>query len=214
MTAKTAPWVTLAADLALGLSLGLYYTITYYGRSLLPLPGAVALGAPLMYYMAVDGEYSTVIQAWLWMICFPLAGVLWRLAVVIVPRFASAECRTARLSFRPVAARLGLACWPLLLPLPALAVYVGRPEGAWRWADFVAVCLRHRNVDVPSYLPAVMMALAVAACVLEVSAVWRLLPGEDRLRKAAVLALTCVFLVASVVLVGLGLALARPFIIS
>jgi len=26
-------------DLALGLSLGLYYTITYYGRALAPLPG-------------------------------------------------------------------------------------------------------------------------------------------------------------------------------
>ena len=48
MNPRLAVAIALLADLALGLSLGLYYTITYYGRAQLPVPGFVALGAPFM----------------------------------------------------------------------------------------------------------------------------------------------------------------------
>jgi len=65
-------------DLAPALSLGLCWTVTYNGRAHVSLPGTVALGAPFMYYVGVDDRSSTVVQAWLWMLCFPLAGRWWR----------------------------------------------------------------------------------------------------------------------------------------
>ncbi|NPV46758.1 MAG: hypothetical protein HPY69_07360 [Armatimonadetes bacterium] len=200
-------------DLALGLSLGLYYTITYYGRALLPLPGYVALGAPFAYYVAVVEDYSTVVQAWLWMLCFPLAGLLWRLGVAYVPGLVSAEYRAIRRPFGSVTARLGLSCWPLLLPIPTLAWHVGRPEGHWAWADFVSVCLRHRNVYTLPYLPAAMLICALAAFGLESRALWRLLPGSDHPWKVAVLILTVVIYVAAIVALGYGLNFAQPLIL-
>ena len=202
----------LGTDFALGLSLGLYYTITYYGRALVPLPGFVALGAPFMYYVAVDEQYSTVVQAWLWMLVFPVAGLLWRLSLVGASKYAA---RAADLEVRPTRRRLGevsvrlwYTCWPLLLPVPLLLWLVGTPSGRWSWPDFIAVCLRHRNVDSPGWLTPLMMALAVVAFALEVRAVWRVLRGTDRLRKTAALAISAMVFVLAVVAVGFALSAA------
>jgi len=169
-------------DLALGLSLGLYYTITYYGRALTPLPGTVALGAPFMYYVAVDERFSTVYQAWLWMACFPVAGAVWRVTLAHAPRL----WRQPALRFAEVTARLWPCCWPLLLPIPLAAWLVSR-------GGFIAVCLRQHNVDSPSWLAWVYMPLAVAALGLEFRAVWRLLEGLAAYRR--VLALGVAFMV-------------------
>ena len=204
-------WPVVAAlgtDLALGLSLGLYYTITYYGRALVPLPGFVALGAPFMYYVAVDEQYNTVVQAWLWMLVFPVAGLLWRLSLVGVSRYAA---KAADLEVHPtrlaeICARLWHTGWPLLVPLPLLTWLVGTPSGQWSWPDFIAVCLRHRNADSPGWLTPVMMGLALAAFALEVRAAWRILPGTDRLRKVAALAISSMVFVLAVVAVGFAIS--------
>ncbi|MHB8996094.1 MAG: hypothetical protein ACYC63_12680 [Armatimonadota bacterium] len=198
-----------AADLALGLSLGLYYTVTYYGRALVPLPGFVALGAPFMYYIAVDEDYSTVVQAWLWMFVFPVTGLLWRLALVYVPRMgakaADLEVRPMRLS--EVSARLRYTCWPLLVPIPLLIWLVGTPSGQWAWADFIAVCLRRQNVEAPAWLTPLMIALALVAFVLEARAMWRLLPGSDRARRAAALLISVMIFILAVVVAGFALSM-------
>lgn len=212
MSARGSVMLAALTDLALGLSLGLYYTVTYYGRALVPLPGFVALGAPFMYYVAVDEQHSTVIQAWLWMLVFPLAGLLWRLTLVYVPRLlpgaAVSEDRPARLKLGEVTARVWHTGWPLLAPIPLLMWLVGTPSGRWSWPDFIAVCLRRQNVDVPTWLTPLLMALAVAAFALETRDVWRLLPGTDRPRKVAMLAISLMVFVLAVVAVGFALSAA------
>lgn len=200
--------LALTADLGLGLSLGLYYTITYYGRALLPLPGFVALGAPFMYYVAVDEQCNTVIQAWLWMAIFPLTGLLWRTGLAWVPRVwgkANLEVRPTR-SETDLEVRPTRCYWPLLVPIPLLMWLVGRPGGQWAWSDFIAVCLRRQNVDSPTWLTPLMMALAVLAFALELHQTWRLLPGTDRLRRAATLTVTVMLFILAVVAVGSALS--------
>lgn len=202
----------LGTDFALGLSLGLYYTITYYGRALVPLPGSVALGAPFMYYVAVDEQYNTVVQAWLWMLVFPVAGLLWRLTLVGASRVGAkvANPEAPPTALAEVSARLWHACWPLLLPIPLLLWLVGTPSGRWSWPDFLAVCLRRQNVAAPTWLTPLMMALALTAFALEVRAVWRVLPGTDRLRKIAVLAISAMVFVLAVVAVGFAVSAVCP----
>jgi len=192
-------------DLALGLSLGLYYTITYYGRALTPLPGAVALGAPFMYYVAVDERFSTVYQAWLWMLCFPVAGLLWRLALAQAPRLF----RQTPLRFRDVTARLWHVCWPLLMPIPLTAWLVARPSGHCTWADFIAVCLRQHNVGSPAWLPWLFMPLALAALALEARAAWRLLAGLAPYRRVLALAAAFIVYILAVCVVGFAVAAAQ-----
>lgn len=189
-------------DLALGLSLGLYYTITYYGRALTPLPGLVALGAPFMYYVAVDERASTVVQAWLWMLCFPVAGVLWRLALAQSPRlFAQRPLR-----FRSVSAKLWYQCWPLLLPIPLAAWMVARPGGHCTWPDFIAVCLRRQNVPSPWWLVWVFMPLAVVAFALELRAAWRLLTGLLAYRRVIAIVAAVIAFTLAVCVAGFGIA--------
>lgn len=194
----------LPADLALGLSLGLYYTITYYGRALAPLPGAVALGAPFMYYVAVDERYGTVEQAWLWMAVFPVSGLLWRLAVACCPLAA----RLPRLSLAAVSARLWHTVWPLLVPLPLLAWIVATPSGRPSWPDFIAVCLRRQAVGSPRWLMPLLLAFALAAAALELRALWCLLPGSTG-RKLLSLGLAAAVFILAVVAVGFALAAAQ-----
>lgn len=196
------PLLACFFDLLLGLSLGLYYTITYYGRALLPLPGFVALGAPLMYYVAVDERFSTVYQAWLWMICFPLTGLVWRLTLPFLPRLL----RQPGPGFVEASARLWHVTWPLLLPLPFLAWIVASPSGHCDWSDFIAVCLRRHNVSDSGWLAPVMMALALLSLGLELRGVWQVFaPSRSTFRALALLAVVFLVFLLIVVVVGFGL---------
>ena len=192
-------------DLALGLSLGLYYTVTYYGRALTPLPGLVALGAPFMYYVAVDERFSTVYQAWLWMACFPVAGVLWRVSLAQAPRLFG----QAPLRFRDVTAKLWPCCWPLLVPIPLTAWLVSQPSGHCDWADFIAVCLRQHNVESPPWLPGLWMPLALAALVLELRAGWRLQESLTVRCRIIAIAAALVAFVLAVCVAGFAIAAAQ-----
>jgi hypothetical protein len=92
------------------------------------------------------------------------------------------------------------------VPLPLLIWLVGTPSGQWAWADFIAVCLRRQNVEAPAWLTPLMMVLAVVAFVLEARAVWRLLPGSDRLRKVAALTISLMVFILAVVVFGFTLS--------
>lgn len=194
-----------ALDLALGLSLGLYYTVTYYRRALAPLPGLVALGAPFMYYVAVDERFSTAAQAWLWMACFPAAGVLWRLSLARAPRLFG----QAPLRFREVTAKLWPLCWPLVVPMPVAAWLVSRPDGYCDWSGFIAVCLRQHNVASPAWLPWLFMPPALAALALELRGVWRLLAGLAPYRRTIAIAAALVGFILAVCVVGFALAVVQ-----
>jgi hypothetical protein len=195
----------IVMDLAFGLSLGLYYTITYYGRALTPLPGLVALGAPFMYYVAVDERFSTVYQAWLWMACFPVAGALWRLALAQAPRLFGER----PLRFRDVTARLWHVSWPLLVPIPLTAWLVSRPSGHCSWSDFIAVCLRQHNVESPAWLPWLFMPPALLAFALEMRAVWRLLAGLVAYRRIIAITAALVAFVLAVCLAGFAITIGQ-----
>lgn len=164
-----------------------------------------------MYYVAVDERFSTVYQAWLWMLCFPLAGLLWRLSLAQAPRLFGQR----PLRFRDVNRRLWPVAWPLLVPIPLAGWLVSRPSGACDWSDFIEVCLRRQNVESPWWLVWVFMPLAVLALGLELRAIWRLMePLLPYRRLIAILAAFIVFIlavcIAGFATAGLQQVLVRP----
>lgn len=91
----------------LGLSLGLYYNLTFFGAAALPLPEAVSLLAPLLYYLSGCIHLSPAAQASAWISAFLVAGLIWLGCLELVAR---------RAGFRP---GLGVVASPTLLLLPA-----------------------------------------------------------------------------------------------
>ena len=167
------------ADLGLGLGLGMYYTVTYYGRAALPLPGFVALAAPFQYYVLVDERQDTVVQAWLWLACFPFVGLVWRVALGAVARVMGLSVRG-----REVARAIWWSAAPLLLPIPALMWLLGQADGGgYEWAAFVGACLRRRFAYGAGWLTPTYFALAAVAFVLELRALWRLGTGATAARR-------------------------------
>lgn len=201
--AQTAWWCWGAAalmDLGLGLSLGMYYTVTYYGRAAIPLPGFVALGAPFQYYVLVDEQQDTVIQAWLWMACFPFVGLLWRGTLALLGR-----CMRLPVRGKALAGAVWATTWPLLLPIPALVWMLGQADaGGLQWEAFVGACLRRQFVANAAWLTPVYFALALVALALELRALWRLAAGATVAKRLAWIAGAVVVLVGVVSGVGLG----------
>lgn len=72
---KTAQnsFVALLCWLALAVSLGWYYTVTYFGAVGWPMPSVETLGVLFLYYFSVL-NVATEIQAVHWLLVFPLRG--------------------------------------------------------------------------------------------------------------------------------------------
>lgn len=62
--------------LALSVSLGWYYTVTYFGAIGWPMPSVETIGALVLYYFSVINA-ATEIQAVHWLAVFPISGFLW-----------------------------------------------------------------------------------------------------------------------------------------
>lgn len=118
----------------LGLSLGLYYNLTFFGAAALPLPEAVSLLAPLLYYLSGCIHLSPTGQASAWVLAFLVAGLTWLCCLELVAR---------RAGFRP---SLSVVASPALLLLPA-------PWMAWlhgpTWSGFLQACLVRRFTLTP-----------------------------------------------------------------
>lgn len=186
-----------AVDVGVALSLGMYYTCTYFGRAVVPLPGAVALGGALQYYLAVGQIQDTRVQAWLWVGSYVVAGLLWRTAVSTIGRLRRAE--TGYLDVAKATWVWGLV---LCLPGPFVAWHLGAGEGGFGWEDLVAACLRRQFSSVPGWLLPVYFPAALLAMVGELRALWGLLaplPGAERL---LVLAVSAVATLVGIVAVG------------
>jgi len=166
-------------DIGLGLSLGMYYTVVSFSRVVVPLPGFVALGAPFLYYNMLHGLPNTVTQAWLWMACFPVVGLMWRGALWVTASLL-------RLPVRPndIARATGRCAWPLLLPALAMMLALGWTKRyGFQWDAFVEVCLRRRSVSDPGWPTPVFVPLAILAMGLELRSIWRLVSYVPARRK-------------------------------
>ncbi len=139
----------------LGLSLGLYYNLTFFGTAALPIPEAVSLLAPLLYYLSGCIHLSPAAQASAWMAAFLVAGLIWLGCLELVAR---------RARFRP---SLGVVASPALLLLPV-------PWMAWlhgpTWSAFLQACLVRKFTLTPlqlagatEHLSTLMLALGFVA---------------------------------------------------
>ena len=124
---------------ALGFSLGWYYTFTYYGRTGIPMPQPESCAAIVLYYFSVL-NVDTEIQAVHWMVVFPLAGLIWSVALTrLAPYFGTQAPTNAR-----VFAVTAMACIPLVAPGPFLAVLAGWQDDGFTFDRMIAVALTPR----------------------------------------------------------------------
>lgn len=154
-----ADWVNaLALWLALGFSLGWYYTITYYGREGWPMPSVETCGGLILYYFSVL-NIPTEGQAVHWMLVFPIAGVLWVTLLSLTAPFFGAHNR----AFSWSVFRFALATLPLSLPGPYLAWVAGAGPEGWSAHRMIQVALRRGGVQPWFWLSPMYLGLALAA---------------------------------------------------
>jgi len=209
-TAKlnTATCAALAVShwLALGLSLGWYYTFTYYGRAGWPMPMPEPVGALLLYYFSVL-NIRTEGQAVHWLASFACAGALWPLLVWRVGRVLG-HCAVSL-------PRLSVACascsLPLWLPAPWMTWVAGQTDHGFSVARMFAVALRRGNVQPWAWLSPMYFALGLASllALLAVHGFFYRLPPLAALRHLGVAAVAYVLLSALLgAVLGLPLRLA------
>jgi hypothetical protein len=191
-----------ACYLALGFSLGWYYTFTYYGRTGIPMPHPESCAAIVLYYFSVVNA-DTEIQAVHWMAVFPIAGLIWVIALSrLAPRFGGEAIRVARVFFVT-----GVACIPIALPGPAMAILGGWQDGGFTFDRMIAVALRRGNRSPDPWLTPLYLTLGAVSLAVQ----WRLLRGlfnqsiEQSLRHYLVSAVA-LFICAAIV----GAALSVP----
>jgi hypothetical protein len=176
MTSAVRDW-TLAVALWLGLavSAGWYYTVTYYGRTGLPVPTPEVMASFILYYFSVL-NVETELQAVHWMAVFPLAGILWTLCLwVLAPRFNFARPPAGRLALW-----LALCSIPLVAPAPGMTLVAARTEDGFDAARMLAVALRRGGVAPWPGLNALYLGLGAASLVLEGAVLRRLFSWRGR----------------------------------
>lgn len=158
-----------------GIAAGMYYNVTYFGASRVPLLEPVCLVAAVGYYLLLPPSFDSVAQAWLWVGCFVLAGWL------LVGCWSWFGRRLGRPDSTLVARSLLLGQLPILAPSLWLAWAMAGP-GVPSWSRFVAACL-HRDfaLELP-WLTWLYGPLALAAAGLEL---WSLARGPGWARAAA-----------------------------
>jgi hypothetical protein len=155
-----------ALYLALGFSLGWYYTFTYYGRTGIPMPHPESCAAIVLYYFSVLNS-DTEIQAVHWIAVFPVSGLLWALSLSrLAPRFGATAVPIAR-----VYLVIAIACIPLVAPGPAMTILAGWQDGVFTFDRMIAVALRRGNRAPDTWLTPLYLTLGLAALTLQ----WRAL---------------------------------------
>lgn len=190
--------VALALYLAMGLSLGWYYTFTYYGRAGWPMPQPEPCGAILLYYFSVlnvDTEY----QAVHWMIVFPAAGFLWAWVLVIVGR----RMGQGDVKVMDTFVALSWACLPIALLAPWMTWVGGNVDGEFTFTRMMAVALRRGGVSPWATLSPMYFGLGLIGLALQFVAYSRQFPlrGVRALShwgaSGALYVLSCVILAAT-----------------
>ena len=188
--------------LALGLSLGCYYTATYFGRSGWPLPSCEAVSGVLLYYFSVINA-STEMQAFHWMTVFVAAGYLWIASLWhVANRLTETRDRFLTLGL-PVA----VATVPISLPIPFMVWWMGGTSDGFTWSRFLSVCLRHAWVHPPVWLNYVYFGLSTVALITQIAIIRR----KWRVKwKRFLGALALAFGTLLVAAIGAGIVLSYP----
>lgn len=156
--------IALGLWLGLGFSVGWYYTVTYYGRTGLPIPTPEVCASLILYYFSVL-NVDTEIQAIHWMIVFPATGALWAcLLAWLAPRSGAPRPNVAHLALR-----LSVASLPLILPGPWMAWIAGTTEAGFDWSRMLEVALRRGWVTPWSGLNTLYVICGLAVLALQVT---------------------------------------------
>lgn len=151
----------------LGLSLGLYYNLTFFGAAAMPMAEPVSLLAPLLYYLAGSVHLAPGPQALAWIGSFLLAGWFWLGALELLTRRSAAW---------------GTLLSPTLLlpPIPWLLYLHGAGPGGFSWQTCRTAILVRKFGLTPLQLDAsttglgtVMLALGALAGGVGLFAWWK-----------------------------------------
>ena len=130
------------------------------------MPQPESCAAIVLYYFSVL-NLDTEIQAVHWMVVFPIAGLIWAVALIrLAPYFGGQATSTAR-----VFAVMAIACIPLAAPGPAMALLAGWQDDGFTFERMIKVALRRGNRSPDSWLTPLYLVLGVMSLGLQ----WRLL---------------------------------------
>jgi len=173
-------WMAVSlAHAGLAVSLGLFYTVTYYGRAAVPLPYPAALLAPFFYYLSLSSRLSAEAQAAWWVLSFMAAGWVW-----VGTLWALARRVGLSANVEGIFLSVALGAIPLLLPAPWVGWALAQTPAGASWAQFIAACLRQEFTGSPAALAPAYFTAALMALAVEVA----------RLRRQAACPWRCVFL--------------------
>lgn len=167
--------VAILVWLALGFSLGWYYTFTYYGRAGWPMPLPECWAALLLYYFSVL-NIETEGQAVHWMLAFPTAGLLWAACLQLTAPWLGLW----RPSGYKLAGALVFAALPLAIPGPAMAWLAGQTDAGFDWGRMTAVALRRGNVRPEPWLTPLYVGLGFLCLAMQWGLCRRLYGGTGR----------------------------------
>jgi hypothetical protein len=152
------------AHAGLAVSLGLFYTVTYYGRAAVPLPYPAALLSPFFYYLSLNSRMSAEAQAAWWVLSFVVAGWVWIGTLRAWARRVGLSVNVGSVSFS-----VALGAVPLLLPAPWVGWALAQTPAGASWEQFIAACLRREFTGAPVALTPVYFTAALVALAVEVA---------------------------------------------
>ncbi len=149
----------------MGVSLGWYYTFTYYGRTGIPMPTLESCAALLLYYFSV-ANVNTEAQAIHWVIVFPVAGVLWPVSLHLTARVLKlAPPVLGTFSFA-----LACAAVPMALPGPFMAWAAGYTDAGFDASLMIDVALRRATQPPWAWLSPLYLGLGAMSLALQLRA--------------------------------------------
>lgn len=194
--------------LGVGLSLGWYYTFTYYGKTGVPMPTIEPCLALVMYYFSVL-NVITEVQAVHWMAVFPAAGAMWAYTLTrTAPLFD-----ICRRTFPDAFLLLALAALPLALPAPWMSWVAGvAPGESFSVERMLLVALRRDGQTPWPTLTPMYLGLGLFSLGLQIAAYARLFRAPFRVALkhycgAAVVASAAAAIFGAVVAIPLRLVL-------
>lgn len=195
--------------LAVGLSLGWYYTFTYYGRTGVPMPTIESCAALVLYYFSVL-NVRTEIQAVHWMVVFPIAGALWAFALQLIAKYL----RITTPAFTTAFLMLACASIPLALPAPFMTWIAGyESDSGFDLTRMYMVALRRDNQAPWPTLTPMYLGLGFLSLALQFYAYRRLYPIPARQAIVHYL-LSAVVLSAAAAVIGATAAIPMRFLME
>ncbi|MBI5094961.1 MAG: hypothetical protein HZB26_21315 [Candidatus Hydrogenedentes bacterium] len=173
---RVARWIlAIGIWLALSVSLGWYYTFTYYGRAGWPMPLIEPCLALVMYYFSVL-NVATEIQALHWVLVFPIAGVAWAFTLWLL----AAHLGARQYALDKTVLAIALTCLPLIAPLPYMSLVAGQTSAGFDGHRMLSVALRHAWVEPWPWLTPMYFTLGMIAMGLQLAVYRRAFSARGR----------------------------------